>query len=121
MKKLHFFDAVCIFTAIALCFTVGFHIGRDKEKSTETNALVTIKLEKVKLSDNPALLLIDGKYECDSVNIDGSMLTLRCRVKELEAGFLFSGTKYISVNQPIEILGRESYLYGRISSIIITV
>ena len=119
MKRLCFFDAVCIFTAIALCFSVGFHVGKEKDNSTESHAVVTIKLEKTKLSDNHGDLLIDGKYKCDPVNIADGILTVNCRVKQLEAGFLFSGTKYISVNQPIEIIGHESYLYGRISSIMI--
>ena len=117
MKKMCFFDTLCLFAVLSLLFSVGFHIGEGEKKIEEGTALVSVRLEKMKLGESTEELLVDGKYECDTVSLENGILTLRCKVKRLEAGFLFSGAKYISKNQPLEIVGGGSYFFGRISSI----
>lgn len=117
MKKMRFFDTLCLFAILLLLFSIGFHIGEGEAESEASTALVSVRLEKMKLGESTEELLVDGKYKCDMVSLENGILTIRCELKRLEAGFLFSGAKYISKNQPLEILGGGSYFFGRISSI----
>ena len=117
MKKVRFFDTLCLFAILSLLFSVGFHIGKNEEDTARGTVLVSVSLQKMKLGDSIDELLVDGRYECETVSLENNVLTIRCEGMKTDAGFLFSGAKYISKNQPLEILGGGSYFYGRIKSI----
>ena len=117
MKKVRFFDLFCIFTALMLLFTVGFHIGFKEDDDALWEAIISIRIEKSKLSDISDEVMIDGRYDCEIISLDDGILTLRCEGKYSEAGFLASGAKYLSENQPLEIIGGANYFFGRIASI----
>ena len=115
-KRMCFFDTVCTVALICLLFTIGFHIGKEKEKQVPGHVLINVSVERFKDERNLNNVMIDGKYECQIVSFDGKSLKLICRGEYTEAGFLASGAKYLSKNQPIEIVG-DSYFFGRITSI----
>ena len=145
MKNMRFFDTVLLLTLILLFFTVGFHLGKDNEQLEVKQAYVTLRLEKSKLSEVPLTegenqgdsdpeasfygtaegdidisslkIKIDGKYDCRIVDLREDTLTVCCEGIYTEAGFLTSGAKYLSKNQPLEILGSGAYFYGRIIEI----
>lgn len=116
-KRLHSFDVFCFFTSLALLFTVGYHLGLGKEENEPLEVTVTLRLEKSKSSDSLSGALIDGKYYCEIISLDNSMLSFKCLGEYREAGFLTSGAKYLSKNQPIEIIGNGNYFFGRITEI----
>ena len=117
MKKLRSFDTVCLLALFSLLFSIGFHIGGGEKEHPNGTALVSLALEKTKIGESIDNLRVDGRHECETVSLDNDILTLRCKGKLTDAGFLFSGAKYISKNQPLEILGDGSYFYGRIISL----
>lgn len=116
-RKLYFFDTVCLFALFSLLFAVGFHVGRDKRNETLISVCVTVKPIKSKLDDGADVFSIDGKYPCDLFYFDSGAVSFVCSGKYREAGFLTSGAKYLSKNQPIELIGDNSYIYGRILKI----
>ena len=116
MKKTCFFDLITIAAALSLFFTIGFHIGRDEEPPELLRAEVTLKLYKSKIPENitKTELKIDGKYDCELLSLDGEAMRIALYGSYQDAGFLTSGAKYLSENQPLEIIGKNTYLYGRI-------
>ena len=116
-RKLHFFDTVCLLALLLLLFSIGVHAGKDKRDNSVISVSVTVKLTKSKFSDSRDRVSIDGKYPCDVVYVDGNTISFVCSGKAREAGFLTSGAKYLSKNQPLELVGKESYFYGRILNI----
>ena len=99
-------------------FSIGYHVGKDRSVDFKENALITVKLEKIKRTpEENDMVLIDGKYECRLVSIENGELSLLCEGYFNEAGFLFSGCKYISKNQPLKALEEWGYFEGRVSEI----
>lgn len=119
MKKLCFFDTVCLVALIMLFFTVGLHLGKERNTDTEKSAVVTVNIVRSKLPKTVDSLFVDGKHECELLSINESSLSISCSGKILEAGFLAFGSKYLSKNQPLELTGDGAYVYGRITSIAI--
>ncbi len=119
MRGARFFDLFTLFAALSLCFTVGFHVGRDKETAVSERAEVTVALYRAKIPDGIAdtELKIDGKYECKLLELTEGELTLALFGSHAEGGFLTSGAKYLSKNQPLEVIGTDAYFYGRITRI----
>lgn len=115
-KRMCFFDTVCLLSLFCLLFTIGLHIGKEKERSIPKSVVVSVNVEKFKIKENISNVLIDGKYECEVISFDGQTLKFLCSGEYREAGFLACGAKYLSKNQPVEIVG-DSYFFGRISSL----
>ena len=120
MKKLTFFDTVCLIALIMLFFTVGLHLGKERNAYTEKSTIITVNIVRSKLPKAVDSLLVDGKHECELLSINENSLSLSCSGKILDAGFLAFGSKYLSKNQPLELTGDGAYVYGRIASIVIS-
>ncbi|MBE6536426.1 MAG: hypothetical protein E7673_00580 [Ruminococcaceae bacterium] len=116
-KRMTFFDAVTLFATVSMLFSIGWHIGKPRKNDVEVSAEITVTLVKAKYNESDKELLIDGKYGCDVIYLSDGEMIICCSGKYREAGFLTSGAKYLSNNQPIEIKGESSYFYGRISKI----
>lgn len=116
-KKINLFDLLCLFGVLSLLFTVGFHVGLGKRETKTESVLISLGLQKEKLLDPEARVMIDGKYECDIIACADGTLTVECSGEYREPGFLLSGAKYLSKNQPLEIVGGGNYFYGRILEI----
>lgn len=116
-KRASFFDRLLLSTLLLTLFAIGIHIGNGGEEEKTIYADITVDIKNSKVFEDDTALLIDGKYECETVKLDSSTLHLVCRGKYKEAGFLTSGAKYLSENQPIELRGKRTYIFGRISSI----
>lgn len=116
MKKICFFDLITLAAALCVCFAIGFHIGRDEEAAVPVCVEVTLKLYKSKIPDSisDTELKIDGKYDCELLSLDGEAMSIALYGSYQDAGFLISGAKYLSENQPLEIIGKNTYFYGRI-------
>ena len=116
MKDITFFDKFILFFIAAACFAVGLHIGENKADEKEYYARLTVNIEK--MSGTPiADVLVDGKYDCSLVSFGNGEVVLSCEGFLSEAGFLLSGAKYISKNQPIKAFSGSCYFEGRIISI----
>lgn len=115
MKKLLFFDGFCLAALLSLLFTVGFHIGADKSQSEKIKFEIVISPEKIsgEPSDN-AITLIDGKYECTVKEFRADKIVILCEGYCYDAGYLLSGAKYVSLNQPIKASQPWGYYDGRI-------
>ena len=116
MKKLCFFDTLCLLALVSLLFTIGLHLGKDKDTDKDEKAMISVEVIKFKAAESTPKVRIDGKYECEISSFDGETLNLVCRGEYREAGFLACGAKYLSKNQPIEIVG-DAYFFGRIRAI----
>lgn len=116
-KRINLFDAVTLLSIFAMLFSVGLHLGKPKRSEKTLSAEITVNVVKIKLSEIDEDFFIDGKYGCELIGIEGNTLRLLCSGKQREAGFLMSGAKYLSKNQPIEIKSDSSYIYGRITEI----
>ena len=115
MKRLVFFDAISVMAALALLFTVGFHIGKDDEPYRKIQFEIVIIPEKISgapLEDK--VTMIDGKYECRIKSYGYDRIVISCDGYFSEAGYLLSGAKYVSVNQPISASQSGGYFEGRI-------
>ena len=145
MKNMRFFDTVSLLALLLIFFTVGVHLGKDKEEASVERVCVSVRLERSKLAEvslaesekqndsgpeasfygtaegdidvSSLKIKIDGKYDCRIVDLREDTLTVSCEGIYTEAGFLTSGAKYLSKNQPLEILGSGAYFYGRIIEI----
>ena len=119
MRELCFFDALTFLALLAAFFTVGIHLGKPKVEDTVYQAEITVKLFRSKIPDSieDVDLKIDGKYKCSLSRLEDDSLSLYVDGSCKEAGFLTSGAKYLSKNQPLEILGEGAYFYGRITRI----
>ena len=119
MRRIYFFDLFALFAVLCLCFTVGFHLGSEKETAVSARAEVRVTLYRSKIPDeiSETELKIDGKYECELLDVSDGELTLAIFGSYSEGGFLTSGAKYLSKNQPLEVLGTNAYFYGRITRI----
>lgn len=119
MRKNCFFDVLTLFAVLCLFFTVGFHLGREKETAVSERAEVTVTIYRSKIPDeiSETELKIDGKYECELLDVSDGELTLALFGSYAEGGFLTSGAKYLSKNQPLEVIGTNTYFYGRITRI----
>lgn len=118
MKKLVFFDTFFFFSILALLFAAGFHIGKDEEPYRKIRFEIVISPEKI--SGTPTedgITLIDGKYECKIKSFDRTKIVLLCDGYHSDAGYLLSGAKYVSVNQPIKASQPWGYYEGRIYDI----
>lgn len=118
-KKVHFFDTLCFLSLLSLLFVIGFHIGKEKEGADTGSVIITIEIIKSKIPDTVETFMIDGKYECFpvSISIEEKSLSFSCNGRYAEAGFLALGAKYVTKNQPIELVGKDFYVYGRIRDI----
>lgn len=116
-KKVHFFDTLCFLSLIFLLFVIGFHIGKEKESADTGSVIITVEIIKSKIPDTVGGFMIDGKYECFPVSIEENSLSFVCNGRYGEAGFLALGAKYVTKNQPIELVGKDFYVYGRIRDI----
>ena len=133
-----FFDTLALITLFAVLFSIGMHIGKNAAEDPIITATITVTIKNASFSKEaeelitrennssaelaPKLqalgnLLIDGKYECDVIYIDETTLRFTCQGKQRAPGFLICGAKYLSENQPIELKGEGSYIYGRIGRI----
>ena len=115
LNKLVFFDVFCLISIFALLFTVGFHIGDEREDYEKIQFEVVISPEKVSGSpDGELITLVDGKYECIIQEFERDRIVILCDGYYSEAGYLLSGAKYVSVNQPIKASQPWGYYDGRI-------
>lgn len=118
LKKKNIFDKIIFLTLLSMLFTIGYHIGSVKDTSIKQNAEITLKLDKLKGAPKEnELIMIDGKYECFALSFEEDEINLLCQGYYTEAGFLFSGCKYLSKNQPIKASFPSGYLEGRIQNI----
>ncbi len=113
MIKVVFFDKIILFFILAAFFTTGFHIVENKVGEKKYHAEVTVKIEKI--SGIPSSdILVDGKYGCTLMSFDENEIIFFCDGFLSEAGFLLSGAKYLSKNQPIKAFSGTCYFEGRI-------
>ena len=116
-KKANAFDILCIVVLLLFFFSIGLHVGKPKENDSLSEVIVTLTLVKSKIAPTDSELLIDGKYPCSLLYVDEDTAQFACTGKQRESGFLTSGAKHLSKNQPIELVGKNSYVYGRITKI----
>lgn len=118
MNKPVFFDVFCVFSLFALLFTVGFHVGNEESSYEKISFTTVIRPDKVSgAPDGDRIALIDGKYECTVIEFENDRIVLLCDGYYSEAGYLLSGAKYLSVNQPIKASQSWGYFDGRICDI----
>ena len=113
MKGLIFFDKVALLFILAAFFTVGIHLGGGRRSEEKSRAEITVAVEKIKGIPSGEIL-IDGKYGCTLVSYSEKEIIFSCEGLFSEAGFLLSGAKYVSKNQPIKVFSQNSYFEGRI-------
>lgn len=116
MKKTSFFDTLYLLSLLAALFSVGYRIGSPQSDYLPIEFTVSVHTEK--LSGNVSIdqtVFIDGKYEAYILARTESEITLLCQGYYSEAGYLLSGAKYLSENQPLKASAPSVYIEGRIS------
>lgn len=118
MKRLLFFDAFYILSFIAVFFVIGCHIGKEKDGYIPIEFTVIVCPEKVSgTPDESRIALIDGKYEASVLEFSDEKIVILCKGYYSDAGYMLSGAKYISENQPIRANQNWGYFDGRIYEI----
>ncbi len=118
MTRINSFNSFCILSLLAAFFVLGCHLGNESNECTSTVFTVTVHPEKVSgTPDSGAMALIDGKYECAVEKFEKDEIVLICKGSYTEAGYLLSGAKYLSLNQPVKAIQDWGYFDGRIYEI----
>ena len=118
MKKISFFDAFIIFSLLSLFFVIGCHLGKNNDRYAACEFILTVIPEKTYGTPNEDMkALIDGKYECTVLEYRADKIVLLCSGYYSDAGYLLSGAKYISLNQPIKASQPWGYFDGKIHAI----
>ena len=115
--RINKFDALVTVFLLASLFTVGLHIGKNKDVDTVEERAVLLLVTSAKCIGNDTEILIDGNIPASLTSYDGEYAILIIRGTELRAGFLLDGKKYIAENQPICSVSENGFLNGRIISI----
>ena len=119
MRRIYSFDLICLFFVLAAFFTVGLHLGGDKDASSYETILIELSLtvNKGKISEGDAPR-IDGRCEADLVFLNESKAEIRVEAQRTSAGWLLSSGKYVSENQPLKFYSDTFYIEGRINRIL---
>ena len=118
MKKILFFDAFILFSLLSLFFVIGCHLGKNNDRYTACEFTLTVIPEKMHGTPTEDMqAMIDGKYECTVLEYRAERIVLLCKGYHSEAGYLLSGAKYISLNQPIKASQSWGYFDGKIYEI----
>ena len=118
MIRINGFSAFCILSLLAAFFVLGCHLGGERNEYSSIIFSVTIHPDKASgAPDSGAVALIDGKYECSVEKYESEKIVLICEGSYTEAGYLLSGAKYLSLNQPVKAMQDWGYFEGRIYEI----
>ena len=113
------FNIFCFITVLLLLFTVGYQIGRERIPEERISVIVRIGAEKISGEPLPSSSgFVDEKYEVQLMSREDRDVYILCEGSLTEAGFLLSGAKYLSANQPINLYGENFGVEGRIISLL---
>ena len=115
-------DLLLFSLLLCLLFVIGHHIGAP-DRQEQISFLLSMS-EYGNLREDDAyppsalregqVLAVDGKWEITYIGCSGGLYQFFCRGYLTPSGFLLSGAKYLSENQPITVTAKELCFRGKI-------
>lgn len=115
MKKINFFDLLCLISFIALTITLGVHLLSPNSGLTNDKIEITVKLNSdCHRLEKGDVCKIDGRFCAEVYRTDAQTVTLTAYGSRENAGYLICGGKYLALCQPIKFDSGKSSFSGRV-------